>query len=137
MESQAWAQILEGLAARDVATCVAAAERVHAEASLADIPKLLELLRDGADFFAREAAAWPLAELAGPEHLRPLLVAYQRGFEEGHDNDGFAGALLEIPALFPSEARAALLDLVGTTEGKMREHAQWLLTFCKEQSQDG
>lgn len=132
MENQAWAEVLEGLAARDVDICVAAAERLHTEASLADVPKLLELLRDGADFFAREAAAWPLAELAGPKHLRPLLGAYQRGFEEGHDNDGFTAALLEIPALFPSEARVALLDIVGTSDGALRKHARWLLTFCEE-----
>lgn len=132
MESQAWAEVLAGLAAQDVDICVAAAERLHTEASLADVPKLLELLRDGADFFVREAAAWPLAELAGPKHLLPLLGAYQRGFEEGHDNDGFTAALLEITALFPSEAREALLDIMGTSDGTLREHARWLLTFCEE-----
>ena len=34
------------------------------------------------NFFIREAAAWPVAELAGPAALEKLRVAYQRGLDQ-------------------------------------------------------
>ncbi len=131
LDASAWTDIVAALETRDVDANVAAAERLHAEASVEDVPKLLALLRDGHDFFTREAAAWPLAELVGPTVLRELFAAYQKGFDEGHDNDGFTAALIEVPALFPTEARPALLALVGTETGAVQDHAKWLLAFCK------
>ncbi|KQU80944.1 hypothetical protein ASE08_11785 [Rhizobacter sp. Root16D2] len=93
------------------------------------MPALLGLLETG-DFFEREAAAWPLAEISGAGHLRELLSAYQKGFEEGHDNDGFTAALLEIPALFPFEARSELTKLANAANDPIRAHCLWLLEFC-------
>ncbi|HQR99006.1 MULTISPECIES: hypothetical protein [unclassified Polaromonas] len=130
MEATAWTEIMSALDAQSVETCVAAAERLHAEADADDVPKLLALLETG-DFFAREAAAWPLAELAGPTVLAELLKAYQRGFDEGHDNDGFTAALLEIPALFPDQVRASLASYIATAVEPARGHALWLLEFCQ------
>lgn len=130
MEAHAWSELVSALDAPSVEESVAAASRLHAEADADDIPKLLALLKS-ADFFVREAAAWPLAELAGPAVLCYLLVAYQRGFDEGHDNDGFTAALLEIPALFPAEAPAALARIIAVAAEPMRGHAQWLLEFCE------
>ncbi len=130
MRSTYWDAIVLALESRDVETAVAAATKLHAEATLDDVPKLLDLLKNGRDFFVREAAAWPLAELAGPTVIRELLIAYQLGFEEGHDNDGFTAALLEIPALQPSETRRSLEDLVGSETAHIRQHARWLLKFC-------
>jgi len=130
MEATAWAEIVSALDAPSVEACVAAASRLHAEAEADDVPKLLDLLKSG-DFFVREAAAWPLAELAGPAVLADLLVAYQRGFDEGHDNDGFTAALLEIPSLFPEDARTSLASIIATAAEPMRGHAQWLLEFCE------
>lgn len=130
MDGTAWAEIVSALNAPSVDACVAAASRLHAEAGADDIPELLALLESG-DFFVREAAAWPLAELAGPAVLANLLVAYQRGFNEGHDNDGFTAALLEIPALFPEEAKAALASIIATAAEPLRGHARWLLEFCE------
>jgi len=101
---------------------------LHAESSIEDIPQLLDLLKSG-DFFAREAAAWPIAEITGPAHLSELLCAYQRGFDEGHDNDGFTAALLEIPALYPAEAKGALTALGQSLPEPLRSHAGWLLEF--------
>lgn len=124
-----WNDIVSGLGNPDVPTCMQAASRLHASAAPEDISRLLSLL-EGDNFFAREAAAWPLAELAGPAALPQLLKAYQRGFDEGHDNDGFSAALLEIPALFGPEATRAIAGLAQTAEGAMRGHAQWLLEFC-------
>ncbi|MCA0242048.1 MAG: hypothetical protein LCI02_14435 [Proteobacteria bacterium] len=99
---------------------------------MADVSNLLGLLKID-DFFIREAAAWPLAELAGPKVLVDLLLAYQRGFDEGHDNDGFTAALLEIPALHPTAARLSLVQIIGSFEEPMRGPAAWLLEFCESE----
>ena len=129
MNAAAWSSVVGDLAALGDRS-VNAAARIHAEATLEDVPRLLELLESGDNFFVREAAAWPLAELAGITVLPQLLRAYQRGFDEGHDNDGFSAALLEIPALFPSDAPIALSSLVASESAPLRSHAQWLLEFC-------
>ena len=134
MEATAWSTIVSALSDPTVSTCVEAAARLQAEAGSEDIPNLLVLLESD-DFFVREAAAWPLAELAGPTVLPELLSAYQRGFDEGHDNDGFTAALLEIPAFHSKEARPSLERIVESTEEPMRGHAHWLLEFCKAENQ--
>ncbi len=130
MEATAFSEIVSALAVRDVKTCTAAAARLHAEATVDDVQRLVSLLESD-DFFVREAAAWPLAELSGPAVLGELFVAYQRGVDEGHDNDGFTAALLEIPALYPNEARAALVEIVHSAIEPLRGHAEWLLEFCE------
>ncbi|MGB4117035.1 MAG: hypothetical protein WBK51_10865 [Polaromonas sp.] len=111
---------------------VAAAARIHAEAILEDVPRLMSLLETADNIFVREAAAWPLAELVGAQVLPALLRAYQRGFDEGQDNDGFSAALLEIPALHPGAARSALLEISLGSDEPMRGHAKWLLDFCED-----
>ncbi len=131
MNAAAWSETVAALKSRDVDTCVAAAARLHKESTSEDIPGLLELLRTG-DFFEREAAAWPLAEISGAAHLSELLCAYEKGFAEGHDNDGFTAALLEIPALYPSDARSELTKLAGSANDPIRAHCAWLLEFCEE-----
>jgi hypothetical protein len=130
MNAATWSDIAAALGSRDIDTCVVAASRLHKESSTEDVPSLLELLRTG-DSFEREAAAWPLAEIAGATHLNELLAAYERGFEEGNDNDGFTAALLEIPALYPVEARVELTKLASSAADPMRAHATWLLDFCE------
>jgi len=134
MNLNAWNEIMSALSERDVSTAVDAASKLHTNASTEDIPRLLSLL-ESADFFIREAAAWPLAELAGTSVLPQLLTAYQRGFDEGHDNDGFTAALLEIPALFGSQAKRSIATLAGTSEGTMKDNALWLLEFCEEEGE--
>ena len=131
IDAAAWTHIVSALEARDLDANLLAADRLHAESSVDDVPKLLALLNDGKDFFIREAAALPLAELVGPSVLRELFVAYQRGFDEGHDNDGFTSTLIEVSALFPTEAKAALLALIKTESGAVRDHATWLMEFCE------
>ena len=130
MNSTTWAALVAELSAPTADICVKAAERIHKESTAEDIPRLLGLL-ESEDFFVREAAAWPLAELAGPEVLPRLLPAYQRGFDQGHDNDGFTAALLEIPALYPTEAVLVLENIAGAATEPIRSHALWLLEFCK------
>ena len=108
---------------------VAACERLHREATEEDVPRLRTLLNDGS-FFIREAAAWPLSELLGPAALPELFQAYQRGFDEGHDNDGFSAALIEMAAADPDNVREVLNRLLLSEDSQMRENASWLLEFC-------
>ena len=129
MNTSTWDTTISELEALDDRS-VAAATRLHAESTLEDVPRLIELLERADNFFVREAAAWPLTELAGVQVLPALLRAYQKGFDEGHDNDGFTAALLEIPAIFPSAAKAALSELAQNAEEPTRGHAKWLLDFC-------
>lgn len=129
MKPEVFSSIVAALHEKDVDTCVEAAGRLHKESEIEDIPKLLALLKS-TDFFVREAAAWPLVELAGTRHLHELFIAYQLGFDEGHDNDGFSAALLEIPALYPQEARHVLEQISETHQEPLRGHAAWLLEFC-------
>ena len=107
----------------------AAAERLHKEASVQDVPNLLSLLHDS-DAFVREAAAWPLSELAGLSVLRELIVAYQRGIDQGLDNDGFSAALVDLVEMSPSESAAILRDFASEPDAMMRKNAEWLLEFC-------
>lgn len=132
MKNSVWREITSDLDAHDTAVCVTAAARLHREAEQSDIPRLLGLLESN-DFFVREAAAWPLAELAGAQVLGELLTAYQRGFDDGHDNDGFTAALLEIPALHGEAAVQAIQALLNSASGTAKQHASWLLTFCERQ----
>jgi len=82
MNPAEWKEIVSALDTADVPTCVEAAARFRAESGVEDVPNLLGLLGSS----VREAAAWPLAELAGPCVPSALFAAYQRGFDEGHDN---------------------------------------------------
>jgi hypothetical protein len=130
MKATDWTAIVSALSDADVDVCVRAAARMHAESGPEDVSNLLALLESD-DFFVREAAAWPLAELVGPTVLPQLLTAYQRGFDEGHDNDGFTAALLEIPSLHAGAARTPLERIAASAEEPMRGHAVWLLEFCE------
>lgn len=128
MDEKAWIEITKAIKSTDVNTAVDGCARLQAEAGLEDEPQLLEMLHHP-DFFVREAAAWPLAELSGPRVLPQLFLAYQRGFDEGHDNDGFTAALLEIPSLHP-ETKAVLEEMLGDADGVLRENIVWLMEFC-------
>jgi hypothetical protein len=113
----------------DPARMAAAAAQLHSTATTEDIPRLRELLGDES-FFVREAAAWPLAELAGADYLAELLGAYQRGLDDGHDNDGFTAALIKLAESDPVHVAEALQPLARSSDDALRENAQWLLTFC-------
>lgn len=128
IDERTWSEIESELLSRDGSVAARACEKLRELADIQDGPHLLGLLKHP-DFFVREAAAWPLAELMGPQVLRELLVAYQLGFDEGLDNDGFTAALLEIPALH-FETRAALTNVISREDGLIKGHATWLIEFC-------
>jgi HEAT repeat protein len=85
MSDNEWQVLIHALRDGDPAESAAAATRLHKTATAQDVARLMDLLNDD-NLFVREAAAWPIAEFAGPSVLRELLVAYQRGFDDGHDN---------------------------------------------------
>jgi hypothetical protein len=62
--------------------------------------------------------------------LPRLFDAYQRGFDEGLDNDGFRAALLELAGLHPYETKAALEVLKASSNAIHIRYADWLLQFC-------
>jgi HEAT repeat protein len=131
MNAADWAALVRDLRdVDDVDVAVAACERIHREATSEDLPGLRELLRDKS-LFVREAGAWPYSEIAGAEALPELLEAYQRGFSEGHDNDGFSAALIEMAAADPEGVRRVLSGLAESSDSKIRENASWLLEYCK------
>jgi hypothetical protein len=131
MNAADWAALVRDLKnVDDVDSAVAACERLHREATAEDLPRLRDLLTDGS-FFVREAAAWPLSEIAGAAALPELFQAYQRGFDEGHDNDGFSAALTEMAAADPDGVRRALSGFLQSGDSKVRDNASWLLEFCE------
>ncbi|HTC88587.1 MAG TPA: hypothetical protein VK686_09840 [Bryobacteraceae bacterium] len=130
MSDEDWRDLINALRDSDDGACLAAAAaRLHKTATAEDLQRLLDLLKDD-DFFVREAAAWPVSELAGPSALRELLLAYQRGIDEGHDNDGFATALIGVVEKDKSTSRQMLRALADDTNPTMRENSLWLLEFC-------
>jgi HEAT repeat protein len=132
MDHDQWQSIIAALRDMDnVESAVAAAARLQALASTEDVPRLVELMADES-FFVREAAAWALSDLGRVELLSQLLAAYNRGLAEGHDNDGFSAALIDLVQLKPVEAQAQLSVLASSTDPELRESAVWLLEFVQE-----
>jgi HEAT repeat protein len=78
MKDSTWNEIVALLTGSDMDAWVSAATRIHSDSEPEDVPRLLELLKHKS-FFVREAAAWPLAELAGPSVLPELLLAAYSG----------------------------------------------------------
>jgi HEAT repeat protein len=91
----------------DVDSAIAAAAQLQESASSEDIPPLVHLLSDRS-FFVREAEAWPLSDLGRVDVLPELLAAYQRGLDEGHDNDGFSAARIDLVQSKRVQAEAQL-----------------------------
>jgi HEAT repeat protein len=131
MNDEEWNGLVADLRATDsVERAVMAADKLHKTAALEDVPRLMRLLKDD-DFFVREAAAWRLSELAGAAVLPELLEALQRGFDEGHDNDGFQAALADLAAADRAHAREVLGRLLESSDKATQKNAAWLLQFCE------
>lgn len=132
MDNRQWQSVVEALRDVDnIDSAVAAAAQLQACASTEDIPRLIELLADES-FFVREAAAWPLSDLGRVDLLPQLLAAYNRGFAEGHDNDGFSAALIDLVQSKPAESRARLSAFASSADPELRKSAAWCLEFAQE-----
>lgn len=116
----------------DVDGVLATFYRLKANATHDDLPELLNAIRlPENNFWTRELLSEPIATLGGASHLKPLFDAFEKGFNEGHDNDGFQAVLIGIAEANPEECRAALQALVERDDFPHKDHAEWLLTFCK------
>jgi HEAT repeat protein len=132
MNEKRWSELVIALRNEtQLEQMVAAAGALQAEATPEDVPRLVELLNDES-FFVREAAAWPLSDLAQIDALPQLLKAYQRGLDEGHDNDGFSAALIDLVEMNEAAAKPLLLELTQSADNGVRETASWLLGFAEE-----
>ncbi len=130
MNDSEWAALIRDLKDHDdIDASLHAAERLHRDAAAADIPRLKALLLDES-FYVREAVAWPLSALAGAAALPELLEAYQRGFDEGNDNDGFSALLMDMAATHPNGLRPVLDALAASGIAPLERNARWLLEFC-------
>ncbi len=129
MEDDRWRQLVTEIQGDDIELMVEACDLLQNEAEAPDIPRLLELLQHESSV-VREAAAWPLAIVGGPVVLPELFSAFQRGYDEGLDNDGFTTALIELVQLHPDNSRKKLLDLRNSSNKAFQKYAVWLLEFC-------
>lgn len=133
-----WDRLIADLEAtgEDTDRAVAACEALDKAADTSWLPRLYELLATGRDFFAREAAAGPIARLEGSRALPQLLHALELGKAEGHDNDGLNSVIVTLIEADPEQAtialrqllqvpseyqRAAAADLLGLAEGRKRD----------------
>lgn len=129
MNDNRWNQLVTDIEGYDVELMVEAGEHLRNEAEVTDVPKLLELLQHES-FVVREAASWPLAIVGGSAVLPEMFIAFQRGFDEGFDNDGFSAALIGLVELHPSSSREKLLELKNSPNPIFQKNAEWLLEFC-------
>ena len=119
-------------AAQNVEQTLEAFDRVKQASTRADLPTLLNYMRsDTSDFWLRELLSEPICHFGGCEVLPELFDALQKGFDEGHDNDGFCHRLMEIAWEHPVACKQRLLALLSMPDYKHRQSAEWLLEFCE------
>ena len=129
MDEDRWRELVGRIEGDDVEQMAEASEMLEKESTADDIPRLLELLSH-TDLVVREAAAWPLSIVGGPALLPKLFDAYQQAFDEGHDNDGFLAALIQLVELRKDESRLVLAELSASSNPIYRQNAKWLSEFC-------
>ncbi|HLA96067.1 MAG TPA: HEAT repeat domain-containing protein [Pyrinomonadaceae bacterium] len=129
MDDNRWNQLVIDIEGDDIELMVEACEHLQNEAEISDVSRLVKLL-EYESFVVREAAAWPLAILGDATVIPELFTAYQRGFEDGHDNDGFSAALAGMAELHPQPVRQMLLELKNSTNPDFKKYPNWLLEFC-------
>jgi len=131
MQEKRWNELVAAVRDRnDIDGAVAACRSLQNEATMEDVPRLRELLRDD-DFFVREAAAWPLSDLGIIEALPDLLEALQRGEDDGHDNNGLIAAMTDLAGATPSESRTMIDEILASGDRRIREQAGWLRQLCE------
>lgn len=127
MTSTEWERILADLHAQDdVDRIVQAAARLDDVANEAHLPDLYRLIQDD-DWFIREAAAVPLARLAGVDALPLLFQALFRGQQQGQDNDSLSTMVVEVLEAYREECAPLLLSMLDNPNPPIRVHGAWAL----------
>ena len=129
MDDLRWTELVRDIKGDNIERMVEASECLLNEAEESDVPRLLALLKSE-DSVVRESAAWALALVGGPTVLLDLFDAYQRGLDEGFDNDGFTAALIELVSRKKADSRERLLQLCESPTPYIQKYAKWLLEFC-------
>lgn len=108
---------------------VEAAVSLHKNATIEDVPRMRELLRNG-DLSVCEAVGWPLSELGVTKAIPDLLEALYRGEQEGYDNDGLAAAVADLAEAHSQTTRIVLDHIRTSDRSHLHPLADWLLPFC-------
>ena len=122
-----WEHVLADLRAQDdLDRIVQAAARLDDVANEVHLPDLYRLIQDD-DWFIREAAAVPLARLAGVQALPLLFQALARGQQQGQDNDGLSTMVVEVLEAHREECAPLLLSMLDNPNPTLRAHGAWAL----------
>ena len=127
------AEIIEFLeSGKDVKAQLDPFTRLKALVTENDLPVLFAALRsETSNFWVRELLCEPIIKLAGAKAIPELMAAFQKNFEEGHDNDGFQLFLTELTEQDPTGVRIELEKLATTASKAELENINWLLEFCQ------
>jgi len=110
--------------------------RLNDEASVEDLPLLLEAIKSPKNnFWTRELLSEPIARLGGSKVLEPLFAAFAANVEDGHDNDGFSAFLIEIAESETDQCIAECNRLLAQPSFEHGDLARWLLTFTENGAQ--
>lgn len=136
MTESEWTLLVAALTRRDnLDAALAAATALHKNATIEDVPRIRELLRDG-DFFVCEAVGWPLSDLGATEAIPDLLEAMYRCEQQGHDNDGLAAAVADLAEAHPHATRK-MLDLLRSSDHcHLHQLVDWVMEFCSTEGSD-
>lgn len=116
----------------DVDAQLEAFSKLNESATENDLPVLLEAIKsETSNFWVRELLSEPIIKLAGSKAIPELMAAFQKNFEEGHDNDDFQLFLAELAEEDPSGVRTALEKLATTASKSELENINWLLEYCQ------
>jgi len=97
-----------------------------------DLSILLEAIKsESSNFFVREILSEPIIRLGGVKVLPELLTAFQKNFDEGHDNDSFQLFLTELAEEHPNNVKRILKELSKNATKPEMENIEWLLEYCE------
>ena len=127
MEDATFEKIINDLRFGD-GDALQAIKKLEEIANESHLPQLQRLLQDD-DFFIRETAAGPYAQLMGVKALPLLLQAQIQGQADGHDNDGLDAVITELVEAHKTGVTSTLLEMLKNENSKTRAQAAWLLGF--------
>ncbi len=91
-----------------------------------DLPKLYQMIKS-ADFYEREAAAYPLGRLEKEKALPILLETIIQAVKEDEDTDSIEIAIADVISANPDQAKKELSKLAKSSNPDLKKTAQqWL-----------